>query len=72
MSNAEEAKHALDYILFSDIYNAPELRNWEFTFEDDKYVLLHVPTSELFHFKVMIQRYEWDSAKARANQGWPV
>ena len=68
----EEARGILDYMLFHNVFNMPERRGWEVTFEGDNYVMWNADTNELFHFVVEIRAEEWDSEQARRDQEWDL
>jgi hypothetical protein len=68
----EEALGWLDYALFHNVFNMPESRRFEVTFEGDNYVVWDTEEDELHHFRVTIEPFEWDSTQARADQEWDI
>jgi len=66
------ARDVLDYALFHNVYNMPERKGFEITFEGDNYVVWDQYNDQLYHFRVVIEEHEWDSTQARADQEWDI
>lgn len=73
-NDEDTARDMLDNFLFENIINnfirGKGGNYWEITFEGDNYVVRHWETGTDYHFRVVIEPHEWDSAQAIADQEW--
>jgi hypothetical protein len=68
-----EAKQALDYALFRDVFNMRYDENrWQITFEGDNYVVRDLENNKLYGFKVSIKPSVWEWTQAIEDQEWDI